>query len=63
MNSCLQQLFFVANFRETLLRIKKEEKDSITETSLYQLQHLYSALKHSDKQYVNPKGFCKVFKD
>ena len=62
MISCLQQLFFVPNFRETILRINKQE-EPLAENLLYQLQNLYSALKHSDKQHVNPRGLCKAFKD
>ena len=62
MISSLQQLFFVQNFRETILRIEKPEEDP-EESLLYQLQSLYSALKNSDKQHVNARGLCKTFKD
>lgn len=30
---------------------------------LYQLQLLFAGLQKSEKQYVNPKGFCHAFKD
>jgi hypothetical protein len=29
----------------------------------YQLQSLFTGLLKSEKQYVNPKGFCHAFKD
>jgi ubiquitin carboxyl-terminal hydrolase 9/24 len=29
----------------------------------YQLQLLFAGLLKSEKQYVNPKGFCHAFKD
>ena len=29
----------------------------------YQLQVLFTGLLKSEKQYVNPKGFCRSFKD
>lgn len=62
MISSLQQLFFVSNFRETILRINKPD-EPLEDNLLYQLQNLYSALKNSDKQHVNPRGICKAFKD
>ncbi|OMJ74578.1 hypothetical protein SteCoe_26477 [Stentor coeruleus] len=62
MISSLQQLFFVSNFRETILRINKPD-EPLEDNLLYQLQNVYSALKNSDKQHVNPKGICKAFKD
>lgn len=62
MISSLQQLFFIPNFRETILRINKTN-EPVEEDLLYQMQTLYSTLKHSDKQHVNPKGLCRAFKD
>lgn len=60
--SSLQQLFYVTQFRETLLRVNKKD-EPLEDNLLYQLQYVYSALKYSDKQSVNPKGLCKAFKD
>lgn len=62
MISSLQQLFFVKQFRETLLTVQKKD-EPLEENLLYQLQYIYSALNYSDKQSVNPKGLCKAFKD
>lgn len=62
MISALQQLFFVEEFRESILELPVS-KEGCEENLLYQLQYIYSALKYSDKQSVNPKGLCKSFKD
>ena len=51
--------------RNDILSVKNnnpnnEEKE---ENMLYQLQLLFTGLLKSEKQYVNPKGFCHAFKD
>mmetsp|Transcript_14025 Transcript_14025/g.14051 ORF Transcript_14025/g.14051 Transcript_14025/m.14051 type:complete len:1540 (-) Transcript_14025:424-5043(-) len=61
MNSLLQQLFMISTFREAILNSPPPKP--YEESLLYQLQHIFSGLKHSDKQYINTKGFAKVFKD
>lgn len=61
MNSLLQQLFMVTTFREAILNSPTSQP--YEESILYQLQHIFSGLKNSDKQYINTKGFAKVFKD
>lgn len=62
MISSLQQLFYISQFRETLFRMERGD-EPLEENLLYQLQSLFSGLKNSDKQHVNPKGICKTFKD
>lgn len=60
MNSLLQQLFMLKNFRDAILASKTEAGE---DNLLYQLQYLFSALQCSDKQYINPKAFTKTVKD
>lgn len=62
MNSIIQQLFMIRTFRNGVLATKSEEEDQLNGI-LFQLQYIFSALKHSDKQYINPKTFCMTFKD
>ena len=63
MSSCIQQIFNVPSFREGILRAKDKSGESFEDSLLYQLQYMFSALENSDKQYINPKSFCKAFKD
>ncbi|OMJ88629.1 hypothetical protein SteCoe_9412 [Stentor coeruleus] len=60
MNSILQQLFMIPTFKDSILRCPCEVDE---ENLLYQLQYIFSGLRSSDKQYINPKGFTKAFKD
>lgn len=60
MNSILQQLFMISTFRDAILRCPCDPSD---DNLLYQLQYVFSGLRSSDKQYINPKGFAKSFKD
>ncbi|CAK79859.1 unnamed protein product (macronuclear) [Paramecium tetraurelia] len=63
MNSLLQQLYMVPAFREKLLQIEDKSTCAQEENLLHQLKCLFLALKHSQKQYHNPKKFCHAFKD
>ncbi|CDW78729.1 UNKNOWN [Stylonychia lemnae] len=65
MNSLFQQLFMVSSFRNDLLSVKEQNGDKVEkeDNMLYQLQLLFAGLLKSEKQYVNPKGFCHAFKD
>ena len=65
MLSLFQQLFMIQSFRNDLLTVKDPnfEKVEKEENMLYQLQVLFAGLLKSEKQYVNPKGFCHAFKD
>ena len=65
MISLFQQLFMVPSFREDLLAVDdpNHENQEPDENMFYQLQAIFSGLLKSEKQYVNPKGFCHAFKD
>lgn len=64
MNSLLQQLFMIPTFRESILNAPIDKNEGLLDdNSLYQLQHIFSGLKASDKQYINTKSFAKSFKD
>ncbi len=63
MNSVLQQLFMQRIFRDAILQAQLRDEEPPAENILFQLQYIFSSLKHSDKQYINPKGFCQAFKD
>lgn len=63
MISSLQQLFCIYNFRDFILRLPLKVDGINDDDLLYQFQYMFSALKNSDKQFVNPKGICKAFKD
>jgi len=64
MNSLLQQLFMISTFRESILNTDvRADQEPLAESNLYQLQHIFSGLKSSDKMYINTKNFAKSFKD
>jgi len=54
----------ISSLRNNLLQVPDNaptvDKD---ENMFYQLQLLFAGLLKSEKQYVNPKGFCHAFKD
>lgn len=63
MNSTIQQLFSVSAFREGILRAQDRSDQKTEDSLLHQLQYIFSGLKNSDKQHINPKGLCSAFKD
>jgi ubiquitin carboxyl-terminal hydrolase 9/24 len=64
MNSLFQQLFMINSLRNDVLSVKDANAQvDPDESMLYQLQLLFAGLSRSEKQYVNPKGFCHAFKD
>lgn len=65
MNSLMQQLFMIPSFREPLLLADNYQYATVPaeDNVLFQLKCLFLALKHSQKQYHNPKKFCHAFKD
>ena len=65
LNSQIQQLFMIPGFRNAILDVEtqEEEETPLEENLMYQLQYIFASLKESAKQYVNPKDFCKAFKD
>lgn len=56
----------IPGFRNAILDVETPQDDEETplaENLMYQLQYIFASLKESAKQYVNPKDFCKAFKD
>jgi ubiquitin carboxyl-terminal hydrolase 9/24 len=62
MNSTLQQLFNIPTFCNQILNAK-EKSENPEESVLYHLQFIFSGLRNSAKQYINPKKLCLAFKD
>jgi ubiquitin carboxyl-terminal hydrolase 9/24 len=65
MISLFQQLFMIPGFRKDILAVEDPNHDNNEpdENMLYQFQGVFMGLLKSEKQYVNPKGFCHAFKD
>jgi ubiquitin carboxyl-terminal hydrolase 9/24 len=63
MNSLFQQIFMINSLRNDLLMVKDVGQGEKDDNMFYQLQLLFAGLLKSEKQYVNPKGFCHSFKD
>jgi len=55
----------IPSLRNDVLSVKDPNFSNVEkeENMLYQLQLLFAGLLKSEKQYVNPKGFCHSFKD
>ena len=55
----------IPSFRDDLLSIDDPNHDNLEpeENMFYQFQALFMGLLKSEKQYINPKGFCHSFKD
>ena len=53
LNSIIQQLYMIPQFRETILKISNSSKNNI----LYELQLLFSALKIYEFAYYDPRSF------
>lgn len=65
MISLFQQLFMIPSLREDILAVEDPNHDNQgpSENMLYQFQAIFAGLLKSEKQYVNPRGFCHAFKD
>jgi len=63
MNSLLQQLFLMPEFREGILAAELQSEDRLDESVLYQLQLIFANLKLSEKQYFAPRGLVKALRD
>jgi ubiquitin carboxyl-terminal hydrolase 9/24 len=64
MNSILQQLYMIPNFRKAMLEVHDSNSDSDKkENCLYQLKRIFCGLMELEKQYYNPKKFCHALKD
>lgn len=65
MNSIMQQLFMITPFRKAMLEV--EDRNPLNESEennvLFQIKRIFGALMELDKQYFNPKKFCRAFKD
>ena len=60
MNSILQQLYMIKTFSQSILKLSDfNDEDNL----LYQLKYIFSGLRSSDKQYINPRNFTRAFKD
>lgn len=65
MNSLLQQLYMIPSFRNSIVSARRTDPagELPTDPMLVQLQHLFTSLHESVKQYYNPRNFCHEFKD
>jgi len=64
MNSLIQQLFMIPEFRAGILRIPAKQLQSLgTMNSLVvtELQQIFANLQESEKQFYKPQGFVDVF--
>ena len=69
MNSVIQVLFSVPEFKDFILSLPKPEIEmskvngkEIYDNTLFQLQKMYTYLIHSQKKYYNPEEFCLTIK-
>eukprot|EP01130_Rhizamoeba_saxonica_P002958 TRINITY_DN1299_c0_g2_i1.p1 TRINITY_DN1299_c0_g2~~TRINITY_DN1299_c0_g2_i1.p1 ORF type:complete len:2014 (+),score=509.93 TRINITY_DN1299_c0_g2_i1:1-6042(+) len=62
MNSTIQQLYLIPEFRQALLTVKDNSED-LEDSMLFQLQTLFAHLQESEKRYYDPISFCKTYKD
>jgi len=64
MNSLIQQLFMIGNFREGILNLDDISlfKNDFNDNLLYQFQLILAGLKFSHKQYIDPRRLCISFK-
>ena len=65
MISLMQQLFMIPSFRNTLLAVQDPNAEAVPKEDnvLFQVQCIFAALRESEKQYFNPRGFTHAFKD
>lgn len=65
MNSIMQNLFMIPAFRKLIIEVEdKQAADTPPEDNvLHQVKCIFSGLMEVEKQYFNPKKFCRAFKD
>lgn len=65
MNSLIQQLFMIPDFRDTVLETEDLNAGKVEdhENLFHQVQLTFGALKISQRQYYDPRLFCYAFKD
>jgi hypothetical protein len=61
----MQNLFMIPDFRKAIIEVEDRHHDKQTpeENVLFQLKCMFGGLMEVEKQYYNPKKFCKAFKD
>eukprot|EP00752_Nemacystus_decipiens_P004045 g3704.t1 len=63
MNSTLQQLFMVPEFREGVLGFRDSEQTPSEDSVMWQLQNMFSHLQESEKAHFNPVGLVRSLRD
>eukprot|EP00903_Cladosiphon_okamuranus_P019913 g18301.t2 len=63
MNSTLQQLFMVPEFREGVLGFRDSEQTPPEDSVMWQLQNMFSHLQESEKAHFNPVGLVRSLRD
>ena len=54
----------IPTFRKAIIEVEDQKPDTpLEENVLYQLKCIFGGLTGIEKQYYNPKRFCKSFKD
>ena len=62
MNSLLQQLYHVPEFRARMLKVEVEDENK-SEDLIWQLQLLFGYLQESEKQFYETRSLCQAYKD
>lgn len=62
MNSLMQQLYCIPEFRYYILSVKDQSPD-IDDSPLYQLQYMFAYLQETLKGSYTPNSFCSSYKD
>ncbi|CAM9482017.1 unnamed protein product [Scytosiphon promiscuus] len=63
MNSTLQQLFMVPEFREGVLSFRHSDQTLSEDSLMWQLQNMFSHLQESEKAHFNPVGLVRSLRD
>lgn len=65
MNSIFQQLYMIPIFRKTIIEVedRKADEQPDEQNVLFQVKCIFGGLMEIEKQYFNPKRFCKAFND
>ncbi|CAB1113461.1 unnamed protein product [Ectocarpus sp. CCAP 1310/34] len=63
MNSTLQQLFMVPEFREGVLDFRDHDQTPPDDSLMWQLQNMFSHLQESEKAHFNPVGLVRSLRD
>ncbi|KAJ3442264.1 ubiquitin carboxyl-terminal hydrolase [Anaeramoeba flamelloides] len=63
MNSLLQQLFQIPDFRDLLLNINVDEKKKTKDNIFYQMQLIFANMLHSRKKIVSTSGLIGAWRD